>query len=88
MVQLAPDASPLSRRLQPKKKKKHVLVPLAWPGHLCVFTLRRQGSLIKVNPVQFKVRRHVLKHVSLMHPLLLLTVSTTSRHISPFANDV
>lgn len=44
MVQLAPDASPLSRRLQPKKNM-HVLVPLAWPGHLCVFILRREGTL-------------------------------------------
>lgn len=45
MVQLAPDASPLSRRLQPKEKNMHVLVPLAWPGHLCIFILRRGGTL-------------------------------------------
>lgn len=32
MVQLAPDASPLSHRLQPKKM--HKLFPLASPGHL------------------------------------------------------
>lgn len=48
MVQLAPDASPLSRRLQPKKKKKmHTLVLLAWPGHLCILTLIRRETVLK-----------------------------------------
>lgn len=48
MVQLAPDASPLSRRLQPKKKKNmNTLVLLAWPGHLCILTLVRRETVLK-----------------------------------------
>lgn len=34
MVQLAPDASPLSHCLQPKNM--HKLVPLAWTGHFVI----------------------------------------------------
>lgn len=62
MVQLAPDASPLSRRLQPKKKKMHTLVLLAWPGHLCILTLvRREAVFLKTDETGsfFVFRSHI-----------------------------
>lgn len=45
MVQLAPDASPLSHCLQPKNM--HKLVSLAWTGHFGLFVVEINSKFPK-----------------------------------------